>query len=78
MATSCPHCQQARNQAHAGGRYAFSCIDCCARLVASARPLRAMQEAHLAAIARFERSPSREQILEHIRNNPQPQTRGTP
>ena len=73
MVTSCPHCQQASNQAHAGGRYAFSCIGCCARLVASARPLRAMQEAHLAAIARFDRAPSREQILAHIRATSQAQ-----
>jgi hypothetical protein len=46
------------------GIYQIACLACCARLVASARPARALQEAQLAAIARFRGAPKREDILQ--------------
>lgn len=45
------------------GAYSFRCIACCARLVASARPSRAHQEAMLAAIARCHGAPDKPEIL---------------
>jgi hypothetical protein len=64
----CPHCQRAA--ASTTGRYPLynhHCIGCCARLVTSARPLRTAQESHLAAIAMREGTPTRTQILQHIK-----------
>lgn len=46
-----------------GGRYDFRCVDCCARLVRSARPLKAAQLAMLAAIERTPGAPSRDLLL---------------
>lgn len=48
----------------------MSCVDCCARLVASARPMRQMQEGMLAAIARRPGRPTREQVLEAMKKIP--------
>lgn len=50
------------------GVYDFNCVACCARLVASARPSRARQEGMLAAIAKFKKSPKRDEILEFLKN----------
>lgn len=47
--------------------YSLWCIHCCARLVASARPLRYQQEALLAAIARNPDAPSRADILQALK-----------
>ena len=66
--TTCPHCTKAATT----GRcitYQIHCVGCCARLVMSARPLRTVQEGHLAAIGRHDNAPTREQILQHIRSN---------
>ena len=41
----------------------MTCLQCCAALVASARPLRRCQEAMLAVIARNEDAPSRSDVL---------------
>lgn len=69
--TPCPHC--ARHHAAPQqvarlsiGRFDAQCAACCARLVRSARPLRAAQEAHMAAITRREGRPTREQIIQAI------------
>lgn len=53
MSDDCPDCQSACASRHSGGRYSFACIACMARLIASARPLKALQDAHIAALARF-------------------------
>jgi hypothetical protein len=45
----------------------MACLQCCARLVTSARPLRYQQEVMLAAIARCPGAPSREAVLREIR-----------
>lgn len=37
----------------ASGAYSLRCLHCCARLIASARPLRRLQEGHIAALQRF-------------------------
>jgi hypothetical protein len=63
---TCAHCTQAAAQRHYGG-YQFECVHCCARLVASARPVRKMQEAMLAAITRRPGRPSRQQILDAMK-----------
>lgn len=66
----CPDCQ-ARTQRHAQskpwGGYRMTCLQCCAALVASARPLRRCQEAMLAVIARQPEAPSRAQVLAAVR-----------
>lgn len=67
---ACPHCQRAAaNATGSCPRYDYRCVGCCARLVTSARPLRAAQEGHLAAIARHDNAPSRQQILQHIKES---------
>lgn len=35
------------------GRYDFNCVRCCARLIRNARPYKALQNAQIAALARF-------------------------
>jgi hypothetical protein len=35
------------------GRYDFNCTRCMARLIASARPVRKLQEGHIAALQQF-------------------------
>lgn len=37
----------------ASGAYSLRCLHCCARLIKSARPLRRLQEGHIAALKRF-------------------------
>ena len=65
--SDCQDCKKASEVKHYGC-YDFECLDCCARLVASARPHRRQQESMLAAIARVEGSPKRKEILERIKN----------
>ena len=50
--TACINCQQARTHAVWGG-YLMTCVNCCARLVKSARPWREAQETMLAVAARY-------------------------
>lgn len=45
----CANCLQSTTGPHWGG-YSTRCAHCCARLVRSARPLKHLQDAHLAAI----------------------------
>lgn len=35
------------------GAYDFRCIECMARLIKSARPVKRLQQGHIAALARF-------------------------
>lgn len=66
---SCRPCQAHQERAQRGqpsGAYHLACVRCCARLVRSARPLRAAQEAMLAAIAMRPGRPSRQQVLAAI------------
>lgn len=49
------------------GQYHFSCLECCTRLVLSARPNKAAAAGMLAAIDRFPQNPGRERILECVR-----------
>ena len=49
------------------GVYDTTCTACCARLVISARPVKKLQEAMLAAIAMQNGAPTRAQILEYIK-----------
>lgn len=58
----CPACQANTNNPHSG-RYHFSCLQCCVRLVAKARPNRKAQEGMLAAIAMSRNAPVRSEIL---------------
>ena len=49
------------------GQYHFSCLECCTRLVLSARPNKAAAAGMLAAIDRFPQNPGRERILECVK-----------
>ncbi len=62
---TCPECELAATRKH-HGVYRMHCAQCCARLVASARPSRQHQEAMLAAIARFRGAPTRQEVLERL------------
>jgi|GEM_PF-4528635 len=46
----------------------MTCVQCCARLLVSARPLRRAQQAMLAAIARHQGAPSKAAILQAIKS----------
>lgn len=47
--------------------YNLLCVDCCARLVLSVRPLKAKAEAMLAAIKRMPGAPLRADVLARVR-----------
>lgn len=61
----CPSCEYFKQQP-LSGRYHMACLACCTRLVLSARPDKRQAAAMLAAIARFEGSPSRQQVLASV------------
>ena len=63
---TCATCQSSKEQRW-HGVYDTTCTACCARLVISARPVKKLQEAMLAAIAMQKGAPEREQILEYIK-----------
>lgn len=46
----------------------MTCVQCCARLLVSARPLKHAQQAMLAAIARHQGAPSKATILQAIKD----------
>lgn len=50
-----------------GGAYNIKCVNCCARLVISARPSKTQQEDMLAVIERHKGCPSRADILEIVK-----------
>lgn len=64
---SCAACAQHQASGIAGGRYDLHCLQCCARLVRSARPMRRKQEAMLAVVTRREGRPSRAAVLDAIK-----------
>lgn len=49
---TCDACQSSKERPHSGA-YRFQCAECMARLIKSARPLRRLQEGHIAALERF-------------------------
>jgi hypothetical protein len=49
------------------GVYDLMCLDCCARLVLSARPSKAIAGAMLAAIERMPGSPARDEVVEAVK-----------
>ena len=51
-----------------GGEYHVHCIECCVALVASARPDKKRAAAMLAAIERIKGAPSRDAILDRVKN----------
>ncbi|MGB7422904.1 MAG: hypothetical protein WA917_13675 [Comamonas sp.] len=64
----CPICQHVKEHPNPiSGRYNLCCAPCGARLVRSARPLCGPQEAMLAAIANTPGAPTREQVLQALR-----------
>lgn len=63
---TCQHCDQAAARPHWGG-YSMQCVQCCARLIRSARPLKAAQEALLAAITMRPENPTKEAILQALK-----------
>lgn len=64
---SCTACAQHQASGIAGGRYDLHCLQCCARLVRSARPVRRKQEAMLAVVTRREGRPSRAAVLDELK-----------
>ena len=64
---TCTACAQHQASGIAGGRYDLHCLQCCARLVRSARPMRRKQETMLAVVTRREGRPSRAAVLEAIK-----------
>lgn len=62
----CPQCESSKQLPHSGA-YSFKCVECCSRLVLSARPDKRQAAAMLAAIERFSDNPGRERILESVR-----------
>lgn len=64
---TCTACTQHQASGIAGGRYDMHCLQCCARLVRSARPVRRQQEAMLAVVTRREGRPSRAAVLDELK-----------
>lgn len=65
---TCKECTKAAASKH-HGVYQMTCLMCCARLVVSARFSKMHQEAMLAVIARTHGAPSRQQVLDCIRQH---------
>ena len=63
---TCKPCAAAANKP-VSAVYDLTCVDCCARLVLSARPSKPNASAMLAAIARFKGAPTRAEVLEKIK-----------
>lgn len=64
---TCPSCEYLKQQP-LSGLYTMTCVQCCARMVRSARPLKHAQQAMLAAIARHQGAPSKASILQAIKH----------
>ena len=62
----CKHCEHSAERLIWGG-YSMRCVQCCARLIRSARPLKAAQDALLAAITMRPENPRLEAILLALR-----------
>jgi hypothetical protein len=63
---TCQQCQYSTTNPHWGG-YSMRCVQCCARLIRSARPLKHAQDALLAAIAQRPENPARPAILQALK-----------
>jgi len=63
---TCQQCESSKQRPHSGA-YSFKCVECCCRLVLSARPDKRLAASMLAAIDRFPDNPGRERILECVR-----------
>ena len=66
MPAPCKACEQHRANAWSGA-YFMRCVQCCARLVISARPNRLAQEAMLLCITRRQGNPSKADIINTIK-----------
>lgn len=55
MSESACQCCELRRAGRSRGAYSFRCPRCCADLIRSARPMRRLQEGHIAAMQRFHR-----------------------
>jgi len=64
---TCPYCTAPQPS----GLGSFACLQCCARLVLSARPNKVAAQAMLAAIARHPDAPGRAEILACARRTPE-------
>jgi hypothetical protein len=62
---SCTSCEYFKKQP-ISGLYNMTCVKCCARLIRSARPLKAAQQAMFASIKRHQGAPSKAAILQAI------------
>lgn len=62
----CTDCECAAKYPHYGA-YDCECLQCCARFVMAARPWLAKQEQALEFISRHKGAPSRERVLECIK-----------
>jgi hypothetical protein len=62
----CTSCEYSKQQP-LSGLYSMTCIQCCARLIRSARPLKHAQQSMLAAIAKHPDAPKRSDILQAIK-----------
>lgn len=49
---TCPACESSKRRPNCGA-CDFRCPECCARLIRSARPLKRLQQGHIAALQRF-------------------------
>lgn len=53
MREQCRSCSRQPASGAVGGLVNFNCADCMERLIRSARPMRGLQNAHIAAMSRF-------------------------
>lgn len=58
----CCQCESSTQRPNSG-EYSLKCVECCARLVLSARPSKRLAEKMLAAIARQPGAPGRDEVL---------------
>lgn len=65
---TCPSCQARASTQHSG-LYNFKCLECCVRLVQSARLDRHQAGNMLASIALHRDAPSRKEILEALKES---------
>lgn len=65
-ATTCSNCAMAATRAVWGG-YSMNCVQCCARLMRSARPMRHLQEGILGLLARVPGRPSKEDVIAELK-----------
>ena len=64
--TPCTSCEYFKKQP-LSGHYNMTCVNCCARLIRSARPLKSAQQAMFASIKRHQGAPSKAAILQALK-----------